>query len=98
MLYLYTLLCVFCLTNQIDSDAGSYEVSHVDVYGVTAVLSYLRQTSKARRHAKSKHQQWLQQLGRAADAGIEIHLWIESHTTLAKDGLPDIWSLGWKCN
>ncbi len=65
------------MTNQVDSDAGSYEVSHVDVYWVTAVLSYLRQPGEARRHAESEHQQRLQQLGRAADAGIEIHLWRE---------------------
>lgn len=70
------------MTNQVDSDAGSYEVSHVDVYWVTAVLSYLCQPGEARRHAESKHQQRLQQLGRAADAGVKVHLWTERHASV----------------
>lgn len=81
----HTHSCALRLTNQVDSDASSYEVSHVDVYWVTAVLSYLRQPGEARRHAESKHQQWLQQLGRAVDAGIEIHLWREeAHINVQK--------------
>lgn len=71
-------------TNQIDSDAGSYEVPHVDIYRVTAVLRYLSQASEARSHAESKHQQGLQQLSCAVDAGIEVHLWGERHLQIAK--------------
>lgn len=73
-----------CLTDQVDSDAGPYEVPHVDIYWVTAVLSYLRQTSKARRHAESEDQERLQQFGRAADAGIEIHLRRQMYTYINK--------------
>lgn len=69
-----TLYIIHCSTDQVDSDAGSYQVSDIDVYGVTSVLSYLCQAGKARRHAESKHQQRLQQFGCAADAGIKIHL------------------------
>lgn len=61
-------------THQVDPDAGSYQVAHIDVDGVTAVLRDLGQTSQTRRHAESEHQQRLQQLGGAADGGIEIHL------------------------
>lgn len=61
------------------------------------MLGYLRQPGEARRHAESEHQQRLQQLGRAADAGIEIHLWRERGAThkYAKDTQPDMWGLGW---
>lgn len=62
------------LTNQVDSDAGSYQVAHVDVYGVTAVLCDLRQAGEARRHAESEDQQRLQQLRGAVDAGVKVHL------------------------
>lgn len=61
-------------THQVDPDASSYQVAHVDVDGVTAVLRDLGQTRQARRHAESEHQQRLQQLGGGADGGIEIHL------------------------
>lgn len=61
-------------THQVDPNAGSYEVTHVDVDGVTAVLRDLGQTRQARRHAECENQQWLQQFGGAADGGIEIHL------------------------
>lgn len=71
---MFSLLRTLCLTNQVDADAGPDEVSHVDVYGVAAVLSYLSQPGEACRHAEGEHQQRLQQLGRAADAGVEIHL------------------------
>lgn len=60
--------------HQVDPDAGSDQVAHVDVDGVTAVLRDLGQTRQARRHAEREHQQRLQQLGGAADGGIEIHL------------------------
>lgn len=61
-------------THQVDPDAGSYQVAHVDVDGVAAVLRDLGQARQARRHAESEHQQRLQQLGGAADGGVEIHL------------------------
>lgn len=68
------LLRTLCLTNQVDADAGPDEVSHVDVYGMAAVLGYLSQPGEACCHAEGEHQQRLQQLGGAADAGVEIHL------------------------
>lgn len=61
-------------THQVDANAGSYQVPHVDVDGVTAVLGDLGQPCETRCHAESEHQQRLQQLGGAADGGIEIHL------------------------
>lgn len=73
-------LCARRLTHQVDSDAGSYEVSHVDVDWVTAMLCYLCQAGEAGCHAESKHQQRFEQLGCAVDAGVEIHLWRETRT------------------
>lgn len=61
-------------THQVDTNAGSYQVPHVDIDGVTAILSDLGQPREARGHAESEYQQRLQQLGGAADGGIEIHL------------------------
>lgn len=74
------LFCALRLTNQVDPDAGPDQVTHVDVYWVTAVLGYLGQAGAASRHAEREHQQRFQQLGCAADAGIEVHLWKESDT------------------
>lgn len=60
--------------HQVDPDAGSYQVPHVDVDRVTAVLGDLGQPGETRCHAEGEHQQRLQQLGGAADGGIEVHL------------------------
>lgn len=65
--------------NQVDSNASSDQIPRVDVYGVAPVLCYLCQTCETSRHAKGKHQQWLQQLGCAAYAGIEVHLQKDTH-------------------
>ena len=53
---------------------------------MTAVLSYLRQAGEARGHAEGEHQQRLQQLGCAVDAGVEIHLWTEIHALTCRRG------------
>lgn len=66
-------LCLSC-TNQVDTNASSYQISHVDIDWVTAVLRYLSQASEACHHAERQHQQGLEQLGCAVDAGVEIHL------------------------
>lgn len=76
----HTIFCTLCQTNQINSNAGSYDVSHVDVCWVTSVLSDLRQASEACCHAESKDEQRLQELRSAVDAGVEIHLHRETNT------------------
>lgn len=80
----HTVLGALLSTHQVDSDASSYEVPHVDVYRVTAVLRYLSQASEACSHAEGEHQQGLQQLSCAIDAGIEVHLWGWRHARIGK--------------
>lgn len=46
-------------TNQIDPNPGPYEVPHIYVYGMAAMLGYLRQPGQPCCHAEPKHQQWL---------------------------------------
>lgn len=66
--------------HQISGDEGSDDEAHVDVDGMTAMLSDLSQTRQRRRDGEGEDEDGFEQLGAVGDGRVKIHLRRERDT------------------